>query len=71
MNRRAFFARALGGVAAAVAIPFLPKPAPLPSVSLRFIKTFDAAAFAYPCRFDVLYGFATVRPELACRVEGA
>lgn len=38
-------------------------------LSLRVAHGFDAAQ--WPCRIDVVYGWATLRPELACRILGA
>jgi hypothetical protein len=37
-------------------------------VSLRMVRAYDINTDQWPCRIDVLYGWATLRPELACRV---
>jgi hypothetical protein len=69
MNRRGFFGRILGALAAALASPALehlsPAPPPL---------AFDPRAFSLvgnPLevpRLDVLYGFGTFRQPLGCRI---
>lgn len=69
MNRRAFL-RALGlGAGAVVAAPvlqFIPVPKPKPEgVSIRFIRQYKVSGDV--SRMDVLYGFGTLRPELAAR----
>ena len=38
-------------------------------LSLRLVQGFDITNDRFPARFDVLYGFAAIRPELACRVR--
>lgn len=37
-------------------------------LSIRIIRAYDINLDRFPCRSDVLYGWATVYPELACRV---
>ncbi len=37
-------------------------------VSMRLVRDFDINNDAFPARFDVLYGFKTIRPQLACRL---
>lgn len=37
-------------------------------ISLRVVRQYDINTDQWPCRIDVLYGWATLRPELACRV---
>lgn len=37
-------------------------------ISLRMVRDYDINTDQWPCRIDVLYGWATLRPELACRV---
>ena len=37
-------------------------------VSLRVVRAYDINTDAWPCRIDILYGWATLRPELACRI---
>lgn len=39
-------------------------------VSMRLVRAYDITNDRFPCRFDVLGGWATLRPELACRVAG-
>lgn len=38
-------------------------------ISLRILRDYDINNDKFPCRVDVLYGFKTIRPELACRVH--
>ena len=37
-------------------------------ISARIIRQYDINNDNLPCRLDVLYGWTTIRPELACRV---
>jgi hypothetical protein len=37
-------------------------------ISLRIVRDYDITTDQFPCRIDVLYGWATLRPELACRI---
>jgi hypothetical protein len=37
-------------------------------VSMRLIRAYDTQTDQFPCRIDVLGGWATLRPELACRI---
>jgi hypothetical protein len=37
-------------------------------ISMRLVRQYDINEDRMPCRVDVLYGFRTLRPELACRV---
>ncbi len=37
-------------------------------ISMRMVRDYDINEDELPCRIDVLYGFKTLRPELACRV---
>jgi hypothetical protein len=39
-------------------------------ISLRIVRQYDISNDKFPCRIDVLYGWATTRPEFACRVWG-
>lgn len=39
-------------------------------ISLRMIRQYTISTDAVPCRFDVLYGFKALYPELACRIQG-
>jgi hypothetical protein len=38
------------------------------SVAIRFIKDYNVMTDQSPARVDILYGWAAVRPEMACRV---
>lgn len=38
-------------------------------ISLRIVRNYDIVNDKFPCRIDVLYGFKTVRPELAARIH--
>jgi len=40
-------------------------------VSMRIVRQYDISADRFPCRLDVLYGYKTVRPQLACRLSTA
>ena len=37
-------------------------------VSMRIVRQYDINNDRFPCRLDVLYGFKTLRPQLACRL---
>ena len=37
-------------------------------VSIRIVRQYDINNDKFPCRLDVLYGYKTVRPHLACRL---
>lgn len=39
-------------------------------LSLRIVRAYDINTDFHPCRVDVLYGWKTVYPELACRIQG-
>jgi hypothetical protein len=38
-------------------------------ISLRVVRQYDINNDKFPCRLDVLYGYKTLRPELACRIH--
>ena len=38
-------------------------------MSIRLIRDYDISTDKFPCRLDVLFGWATLRPELACRIQ--
>lgn len=40
------------------------------NISLRIVQQYDITNDKLPCRMDVLYGYNTVFPELACRISG-
>jgi hypothetical protein len=37
-------------------------------ISMRIARQYDISSDTIPCRIDVLYGYKTLRPQLACRV---
>ena len=39
-------------------------------ISLRVVRQYDINNDRMPCRVDVLYGYNTIRPQMACRVWG-
>jgi hypothetical protein len=39
-------------------------------LSVRMVRAYDINSDQFPCRLDVLYGWAALRPELACRIQG-
>lgn len=39
-------------------------------ISIRMIRAYDINTDLFPCRLDILYGWAVLRPELACRMQG-
>ena len=39
-------------------------------ISMRIVRQYDINNDRMPCRVDVLYGFATIRPPMACRIWG-
>lgn len=39
-------------------------------MSVRMVRAYDIVNDIFPCRLDVLYGWAAIYPELACRVQG-
>lgn len=36
-------------------------------ISMRIVQNYDIVNDKLPCRIDVLYGYKTIRPQLACR----
>lgn len=38
-------------------------------ISMRLVRQYDINADNFPVRFDVLYGYRTIRPQLACRIH--
>lgn len=38
-------------------------------ISIRVVRAYDINNDAFPCRLDVLYGYKTLRPEMACRIH--
>jgi hypothetical protein len=39
-------------------------------ISMRIVRAYDVSSDNFICRIDVLGGWATLRPELACRILG-
>lgn len=39
-------------------------------ISLRVVRQYDINNDRLPCRVDVLYGYSTIRPQMACRMWG-
>jgi hypothetical protein len=39
-------------------------------ISMRIVRAYDINSDQFPCRIDVLGGWKTLRPELACRITG-
>ena len=39
-------------------------------ISMRIVRAFDINNDQFPCRIDVLGGWACLRPEMACRITG-
>jgi hypothetical protein len=37
-------------------------------ISIRIVRQYDINGDRFPCRLDVLYGYKTIRPQLACRL---
>jgi hypothetical protein len=37
-------------------------------ISMRIVRAYDINNDNLPCRIDVLYGYKTIRPQLACRI---
>ena len=38
-------------------------------ISIRIVRQYDINNDKFPCRLDVLYGYKTIRPQLACRLH--
>jgi hypothetical protein len=39
-------------------------------ISMRIVRQYDISTDLFPCRIDVLAGWAALRPEMACRIWG-
>jgi P22 coat protein - gene protein 5 len=39
-------------------------------LSARMVRQYDINTDRFPCRFDILFGWKAVYPELACRIQG-
>ena len=40
----------------------------LDGISMRVLRQYDINNDTLPCRFDILYGYEVIRPELAVRI---
>jgi hypothetical protein len=40
-------------------------------ISMRVVRQYAIGTDTVPCRLDVLYGWATPRPQMACRIYGS
>jgi hypothetical protein len=40
----------------------------LDGISMRIVRAYDINNDNFPCRLDVLYGYKTLRPQIACRL---
>lgn len=38
-------------------------------ISMSLVRDFNISDRSFPCRLDVLYGYKTIRPQLACRIH--
>ena len=38
-------------------------------ISMRIVRQYNVSTDQFPCRLDVLYGYKTLRPQLACRIH--
>lgn len=38
-------------------------------ISMRIVRQYAISTDTFPCRIDVLYGYKTLRPQLACRLH--
>ena len=38
-------------------------------ISMRIVRDYSISADTFPTRIDVLYGYKTIRPEIACRIQ--
>ena len=49
---------------------YVNKPTSQTGVSMRIVSAYDVTNDLFITRLDVLYGWATLYPELACRIQG-
>lgn len=40
-------------------------------ISMRIVRAYDIVNDKFPCRLDVLYGYASLRPQLAARIHAS
>ena len=38
-------------------------------ISIRVVRQYDVNSDSFPCRLDILYGYKSIRPQLACRIQ--
>lgn len=38
-------------------------------ISMRIVRQYDINNDKFPCRLDILYGYKTIRPQMACRIH--
>lgn len=43
---------------------------PESGLSMRLVRAYDINSDTFPCRLDLLYGWAPMRPEWACAIQG-
>lgn len=43
---------------------------PETGISIRIVRNYDIVNDMFPCRMDILYGLAALRPDWACRILG-
>lgn len=43
---------------------------PESGLSIRIVRAYDINSDTFPCRMDILYGWAAMRPEWSCRLQG-
>ena len=43
--------------------------ATIDGLTVSMVRDFEISDRSFPCRLDVLYGYAALRPELACRIH--
>ena len=41
----------------------------LDGISMRIVRDYDISTDKFPCRIDILFGFKTLRPQLAARIH--
>jgi hypothetical protein len=46
------------------------KSDPKTGLSIRMVRAYDITTDKFPCRLDILYGWAPLYPEWACRIAG-
>lgn len=73
MNRRNFLTSLLGLVGSLFGWKFgrkaIPKREPKYVMQVRHVTRYDPDTRRMIYRIDLLYGFGTLRPDMACRIE--